>query len=217
MAWKSSQLSYSPLPYNTDKLVKGFVHIHGRILGTSLNIRYLKSKTETDNYTVILNKTRIPIRKSEVINVCIVLMPVFLSGYDRSFLGPFNKPIISIPHASLSVWGAKNVLVVPIFLRFSENVSSWCTIIYITNHLLLSCTHEWKHSDFRRNTCSYRSKGNPRLTLCFAAISWPCSELTFLRWTKSTLLATNTIGKASLRGSQRQKPEQPIFNSHPGG
>lgn len=58
MALKSSQLSYSELPYNTDKLMKGFVHIHGRILGTSLNIRYLKSKTETDNYTVILNKKR---------------------------------------------------------------------------------------------------------------------------------------------------------------
>lgn len=65
MAWRSSQLSYSELPYNTDKLVKGFVHIHGRILGTSLNIRNLKSKTETDNYTLILNKTRIAIRPTD--------------------------------------------------------------------------------------------------------------------------------------------------------
>lgn len=64
MALKSSQ-SYSELPYNTDKLVKGFVHIHGRILGTSLNIRYLKIKTETDNYTIILNKTRIAIRPTD--------------------------------------------------------------------------------------------------------------------------------------------------------
>lgn len=65
MAFESSQLSYGKLPYNTDKLVKGFIHIHGWILGTSLNIRYLKSKTETDNYTVIPNKTSIPIRTTD--------------------------------------------------------------------------------------------------------------------------------------------------------
>lgn len=99
----------------------------------------------------------------------------------------------------------KNVFLVHIFLRFSENVSFWCTIIYNTNHLLLSYIHEWKYSYFRLSTCSYRTKGNLILTLCFAAISWPCSELTFLRWTKSTLFATSTIGKASLRGSHRQK------------
>lgn len=85
--------------------MKGFVHIHGRILGTSLNIRNLKSKTETDNYTLILNKTDNDpqIKESEVISVCIVLKPVFLAGYDRSFLSPSNKPIIPSPHASLSV------------------------------------------------------------------------------------------------------------------
>lgn len=87
------------------------------------------------------------IKESEFINVCTVLKPVFLTGYDRSFLSPFNKPIILIPDASLSVWCA-NVFLVHIFLRFSENVSSWCTTIYITNHLLLSRTHEWKYSDF---------------------------------------------------------------------
>lgn len=37
------------------------------------------------------------------------------------------------------------------------------------------------------------------LTLCLAAISWPWSPVTFLRWTRSTLLATNTMGKASLQ------------------
>lgn len=47
------------------------------------------------------------IRKSVVTNVCTVLKPVFLTGYDRSFLSPFNKPIILIPDASLSMWCAK--------------------------------------------------------------------------------------------------------------
>lgn len=48
------------------------------------------------------------------------------------------------------------------------------------------------------------SEGGCALTLCFAAISWPCSLVTFLRWTRSTLLATNTIGKASLHTRQQQ-------------
>lgn len=152
------------------------------------------------------------IKESEVISVCIVLKPVFLS-----FLSPSNKPIIPSPHASLSVWGAKTCSWFIFSSGSIENVSFWCTIIYNTKHLLLSCTHEWKYSYFRLSTCSDRTKGNLILTLCFAAISWPCSELTFLRWTKSTLFATSTIGKASLRGSHRQKPEQHIFNSHPGG
>lgn len=47
------------------------------------------------------------IKEPEVINNCNISMPVFLTGYDRSFLDPFNKPIILIPHASLSVWCAK--------------------------------------------------------------------------------------------------------------
>lgn len=33
------------LPYNTDELVKGFVHIHWRILGTGFNIGYLRKQT----------------------------------------------------------------------------------------------------------------------------------------------------------------------------
>lgn len=31
------------LPYNSDQLVKGFVHIHGGILGTGFNICYLRT------------------------------------------------------------------------------------------------------------------------------------------------------------------------------
>lgn len=42
------------------------------------------------------------IKEYEVISVCIVLKPVFLS-----FLSPSNKPIIPSPHASLSVWCTK--------------------------------------------------------------------------------------------------------------
>lgn len=42
------------------------------------------------------------------------------------------------------------------------------------------------------------------LTLCLAAISLPCSVVTFLRCTRSTLLATRTMGKDSLVG-QRPK------------
>lgn len=51
------------------------------------------------------------------------------------------------------------------------------------------------------------------LTLCFAAISWPCSLVTFLRWTRSTLLATNTIGKASLQ--MRQTPAMNLTDAGP--
>lgn len=34
------------LPYNADQLMKGFVHIHWRILGTRFNISYLKKQAE---------------------------------------------------------------------------------------------------------------------------------------------------------------------------
>lgn len=57
-----------------------------------------------------------------------------------------------------------------------------------------------------KTRCSHSTckKGSCALTLCFAAISWPCSLVTFLRWTRSTLFATNTIGKASLHTRQEQ-------------
>lgn len=75
--------------------MKGFVHIHGRILGTRLNIRYLKKHRKTFVFKVILNKKQAlkykPTDKKLtqlIIDACIALMPASLTGHDRSFLDP---------------------------------------------------------------------------------------------------------------------------------
>lgn len=52
--------SQRQLPYNTNELVKGFIYIHRRILGTSFNIRYLKDKPKTHMFKVIWNKINTP-------------------------------------------------------------------------------------------------------------------------------------------------------------
>lgn len=46
--WNESRVKpATELPYNTNELVKGFIYIHRRILGTSFNICYLKDKPKT--------------------------------------------------------------------------------------------------------------------------------------------------------------------------
>lgn len=143
-----------------------------------------------------------------------------VTGHAHSFLASLIKAIFLIPNPSLSVWCEKKkhfLLLVYTWLILSEKGPSWVTSIFIANCLLLSCRRTLKSSDSGLNGCSCSIWGNLILTLCFAAISWPCSVLTFLRCTRSTLFATNTIGKASLRGNHTQRPEQHIFNSHPEG
>lgn len=110
------------LPYDTDELVKGLVHIHWRILGTGFNVCYL-------------NK----------IDAIYFFCDLFWGGGQSALM-----------------------VLVGILANF-----------YKYFHVLFQVY---------------------RLTLCFAAISWPCSVVIFLKWTKSTLFATSTIGKASLWG-----------------
>lgn len=91
----------------------------------------------------------------------------------------------------LSVTGALYCLVLSKCpCMFSPVVPNHCTLVRTTTRNAL------QHSTCKKGSCA--------LTLCFAAISWPCSLVTFLRWTRSTLFATNTIGKASLHTRQEQ-------------